>query len=59
MDETLALLKVLTLADKEIETGETVPIEEVIKEFGVEAKRLEPGKCEEGWDDKGKKSTPV
>jgi prevent-host-death family protein len=37
MDETLTLLKVLTLADKEIETGDTVPLEEVMKEFGVEA----------------------
>ena len=26
-----------TLADKEIEAGETVPIEEVMEEFGVEA----------------------
>jgi prevent-host-death family protein len=37
VDETLTLLKVLTLADKEIEAGETVPLEEVMKEFGVEA----------------------
>jgi prevent-host-death family protein len=37
MDETQALLKVLSLADKEIEAGETVPIEEVMAEFGVEA----------------------
>jgi hypothetical protein len=29
-----------------------------MKEFGVEAKRLEPGKCEEGWDEKGRKSAP-
>jgi len=35
--ETLLLLKVLALADKEIEAGETVPIEEVMAEFGVEA----------------------
>ncbi len=37
MDETLALLRVLTLADKEIDAGATVPIEEVMKEFGIEA----------------------
>jgi prevent-host-death family protein len=37
MDETQALLKVLSLADKEIEAGETVPIEEVMAAFGVEA----------------------
>ena len=37
MDETQALLEVLALADKEIEAGETVPIEEIMKEFGVEA----------------------
>jgi prevent-host-death family protein len=37
MDETQALLKILSLADKEIESGETVPIEEVMAEFGVEA----------------------
>jgi prevent-host-death family protein len=36
MEETQALLKILALADKEIETGETVPIEEVMAEFGVE-----------------------
>lgn len=37
MDETQALLKVLSMADQEIESGETVPIEEVMAEFGVEA----------------------
>jgi prevent-host-death family protein len=37
MEETQALLKVLAMADKEIEAGETVPIEEVMAEFGVEA----------------------
>ena len=37
MEETQALLKLLALADKEIEDGETVPIEEVMAEFGVEA----------------------
>jgi prevent-host-death family protein len=35
--ETLALLKVLALADKEIAAGDTVPIEDVMAEFGVEA----------------------
>ena len=34
--ETLTLLNVLALAEKEIEAGETVPIEEVMAEFGVE-----------------------
>jgi prevent-host-death family protein len=37
MGETLTLLKVLALADREIEAGETVPIEEVMAEFGLEA----------------------
>jgi prevent-host-death family protein len=37
MDETQVLLKILAHADKEIEDGETVPIEEVMAEFGVEA----------------------
>ena len=37
IDETQALLKVLALADKEIKAGETIPIEEVMVEFGVEA----------------------
>jgi prevent-host-death family protein len=37
MHETQTLLKILALADKEIEAGETVPIEEVMAEFGVEA----------------------
>jgi hypothetical protein len=37
MQETHALLKVQALADKEIEAGQTVPIEEVMAEFGVEA----------------------
>jgi prevent-host-death family protein len=37
MQETQALLKVLALAEKEIEAGETVPVEEVMAEFGVEA----------------------
>jgi hypothetical protein len=37
MDDTQALLRNLALADREIETGEMVPIEEVMEEFGVEA----------------------
>jgi prevent-host-death family protein len=35
MDETQALLKVLAMAEEEIKAGETVPIEEVMEEFGV------------------------
>ena len=37
--ETLALLKLLALGEKEIEAGETVPLEAVMKEFGVEGAR--------------------
>jgi prevent-host-death family protein len=37
MHESLAMLKLLSLAEKEIESGETVPLEEVIAEFGVRA----------------------
>ena len=33
--ETLALLQVLALADKEIEGSESVPIEDVMAEFGL------------------------
>ncbi len=36
MNETQALLKILELTEKEIEAGETVPIEKVMAEFGVE-----------------------
>jgi prevent-host-death family protein len=36
MNETQVLLKILAFADKEIEVGETVSIEEVMAEFGVE-----------------------
>jgi prevent-host-death family protein len=39
INETQVLLKILALADKEIEAGETVPIEEVMAEFGVEARK--------------------
>jgi prevent-host-death family protein len=37
--ETLALLKVLAIADKEIEAGDSVPIEEVMAEYDMVAKR--------------------
>jgi len=37
--ETLALLKVLAIADKEIEAGDSVPIEEVLAEYDMGAKR--------------------
>jgi len=37
--ETLALLKVLAIADKEIEAGDSVPIEAVLAEYDIEAKR--------------------
>jgi prevent-host-death family protein len=33
--DTLALLKVLAIADKEIEAGASVPIEEVMAEYGM------------------------
>src|ERR1035438_5340132 len=36
MQETMSLLKVLALADREIEAGETVSIDDVMTEFGVE-----------------------
>jgi prevent-host-death family protein len=37
--ETMALLKILAIADKEIESGETVPIEDVMTEFGIKDPR--------------------
>jgi len=37
MQETQALLKILAMADKEIAAGDTVPIEEIMDEFGVKA----------------------
>ncbi len=37
--ETLALLKVLAIAEKEIEAGDSVPIEEVLAEYDMKAKR--------------------
>jgi prevent-host-death family protein len=39
MQETAALLKVLTLADKEIETGATVSAEKVMAEYGMRSTR--------------------
>ena len=39
MLETQALLKILAIADKEIEAGDTVPIEDIMEEFGVEASK--------------------
>jgi prevent-host-death family protein len=35
MHETQTLLKILARAEKEIEAGETVPISEIMEEFGV------------------------
>jgi prevent-host-death family protein len=32
--ETLALLKLLAIADKQIESGESIPAEEIMAEFG-------------------------
>ena len=37
MDETQTLLKILALTEKEVATGKTIPIEEVMAEFGVES----------------------
>jgi prevent-host-death family protein len=37
MQETQTLLKILAIADKEIEAGETVPIEAIMEEFGGQA----------------------
>jgi len=37
MQETQALLKVLAQADREIDAGDTVPIEDVMEEFDVKA----------------------
>ena len=39
MQETQALLRILAQADSEIEAGDTVPIEDILEEFGVEATR--------------------
>jgi prevent-host-death family protein len=35
LEETEKLIRVLALADEEIEAGETVPIEDVMREYGV------------------------
>lgn len=37
--ETLALLNVLAIADKEIESGESLSAEELMAEYGVKAKQ--------------------
>ncbi len=37
MQETEAMLRILALADREIEAGDTVPIEEIMQEYGIEA----------------------
>jgi prevent-host-death family protein len=37
MAESQTLLRVLALADREIEVGATVPINDVMQEFGVKA----------------------
>ena len=37
MHETQALLKVLAHADREIQAGDTIPIEDLMKDYGVEA----------------------
>jgi prevent-host-death family protein len=37
--ETLALLKVLAIADKEIEAGESISAEAIMTEYGMKAKR--------------------
>jgi prevent-host-death family protein len=34
--ETMALIKLLAIADQEIAAGETVPVREVIDEFGLQ-----------------------
>jgi len=39
MHETQTLLRILAHAEKEINAGETVPIEDVMAEFGVEAQQ--------------------
>ena len=37
--ETLALLKVLAIADKEIEAGETISADEIMAEYGMKARQ--------------------
>jgi prevent-host-death family protein len=39
--ETLALLKLLAIADKEIEAGESIPIEEIMAEFGIRDEKVD------------------
>jgi hypothetical protein len=47
-DETQVLLKVLAMADKEIEAGETVPIEDGHKGVWRGSQAVGTGKVEEG-----------
>ena len=47
MNDTESLLELLALADIEIESGNTIPIEEVMKEFGVESKQTGPSEQNE------------
>jgi prevent-host-death family protein len=35
--ETLALLQVLALADREIESGESIPVGDIMAEYGMES----------------------
>ncbi len=44
IDDTQALLRILALADKEIEAGETISIEEIMREFGVESSKTTESK---------------
>ena len=37
MEETQTLIHILALSEKEIKAGDTVPIEEIMREYGVEA----------------------
>jgi prevent-host-death family protein len=39
MLETETLVKILAVADKEIEAGATVPIEEIMEEYGVKPEK--------------------
>jgi hypothetical protein len=42
MNDPQLLLELLALADIEIESGNTIPIEDVMKEFGLETKQTRP-----------------
>lgn len=39
--ETLALLKVLAIADKEIEAGESIPAEEIVAEYDTRTRKAQ------------------